>query len=80
MNNKLSNPTRPPQTVGTGELIILTGDTGNAHSRNISVVPHVHIKARINDNGTWKKANQEDFMGTKFNSDGTVDSTNSSCD
>ena len=67
-------------TIYAGQKIGLTGDTGNAQStEDIVVLPHVHVQARKVVNGQQSKVNPNDYMATKFNSDGTINTSASSC-
>lgn len=50
------------QTVTVGEILGLTGNTGNAAARG--VVPHIHIQ--IYNSNFSQSLNPEDFLNTKF--------------
>ncbi|MCC5914638.1 MAG: M23 family metallopeptidase [Balneolaceae bacterium] len=68
-------------TVYAGQQLGLTGNTGNAQDNgNIVVLPHVHIQARKVVNGQESKVDPNDYMSTKFNSNGTINTTEISCD
>ena len=61
-----------------GSQIGLTGNTGNAQTKNnVVVIPHVHIRSRKKVNGNLTKTNPEDYMSSTINNDGT--STNTNC-
>ncbi len=61
-----------------GEKIGITGDTGNAQStEEITVLPHVHVKAELG--ASRNKVNPNQYMATKFNNDGTVNQNESTC-
>jgi len=68
-------------TVYAGQQIGLTGNTGNAQDNgNIVVLPHVHVQARKVVNGHESKVDPNDYMSTKFNNNGTINTSASSCD
>lgn len=67
-------------SIYAGQKIGLTGNTGNAQTKgDIIVIPHVHVQARKVVNGQQVKINPNDYMATKFNSDGTINTSASSC-
>lgn len=68
-------------TIYAGQQIGLTGNTGNAQStRRIKVLPHVHVQSWKVVNGQKIKVDPNDYMSTKFNNNGTVNSSASSCE
>jgi murein DD-endopeptidase MepM/ murein hydrolase activator NlpD len=69
------------QAVYAGQIIGKTGDTGNAQTKGDTIVlPHVHVKAStLGLNQQEIKANPNNYMATKFNSDGTVNTATSTC-
>lgn len=69
------------QAVYAGQIIGKTGDTGNAQTMGDTIVlPHVHVKAStLGLNHQEIKANPNNYMATKFNSDGTVNTATSTC-
>ena len=59
--------------VNLGDQIELTGNTGNAQSKNgVPVIPHVHVSATTIIDNIEEGVDPENFMSTKFNSDGSV--------
>jgi hypothetical protein len=59
--------------VNLGDQIGLTGNTGNAQSKNgVPVIPHVHVSATTIIDNIEEGVDPENFMSTKFNSDGSV--------
>ena len=67
-------------SISQGQKIGLSGDTGNAQSSELlTVIPHVHIRAREKDGDSLTKKNPSDYMATKFNSDGSVNESESNC-
>jgi len=52
------------QVINVGDIIGLTGNTGNAASKKVT--PHIHLQVF---NSNWStKLNPEDFLHTKFDS------------
>ena len=55
-------------TITQGQLIGLTGITGNAAAKG--VIPHVHIGAKLKSGSNWVNDDPEKYMSTKFDSAG----------
>ncbi len=66
--------------VDQGQLIGISGNTGNAQSTNrVLVIPHVHIRARKKSNGNLSRIDPAQFMATRFNSDGSINTSETNC-
>ena len=60
---------KPGQVVQQGDIIGLSGTSGNANGPNI--VPHVHIETRQqNNHNEWERFNPEEIMTTEFDANG----------
>lgn len=67
-------------TIYAGQQIGLTGNTGNAQTtEDVKVLPHVHVQGQKKVNGQFTKTNPNNYMATKFNSNGTVNTAASTC-
>jgi len=67
-------------TIYPGKKIGLTGNTGNAQTKDeVVVLPHVHVQGQKKVNGQFTKTNPNNYMATKFNSNGTVNTAASTC-
>lgn len=55
-------------SIYAGQKIGLTGNTENAQStKDIEVLPHVHVQGQKKVNGQFTKTNPNNYMATKFN-------------
>jgi murein DD-endopeptidase MepM/ murein hydrolase activator NlpD len=62
------------QTINVGDVIGLTGNTGNANPPTSTVTPHIHLQVF---NSNWsQRLNPEDFLKTKFDSNHNTISNN----
>jgi len=62
------------QTIKVGDIIGLTGNTGNANPPNSKVIPHIHLQVF---NSNWSQSlNPEIYLQTKFDSNYNAISNN----
>ena len=64
------------QRINSGDIIGLTGNTGNANNpkAEVKVIPHIHLQVF---NSNWSQSlNPEDFLKTKFDSNHNAISNN----
>ena len=62
------------QRINSGDIIGLTGNTGNANSPTSEIIPHIHLQVF---NSNWSQSlNPEDFLKTKFDSNHNAISNN----
>ena len=57
------------QKINVGDVIDLTGNTGNANNpkAKVKVIPHIHLQVF---NSNWSESlDPQDFLTTKFDSD-----------
>ena len=65
------------QIVQVGEVLGLTGKTGNASAPDI--IAHLHIEIEENINGAWIKVDPEKYLTSKFDAAGNRDPNTGNC-
>jgi hypothetical protein len=66
------------QIVQQGDVLGLTGITGNASS-NKDIIPHLHVEIEEKINGVWIRVDPEKYLSTKFDAAGNKDPNTGNC-